>query len=53
MFLPESFHLLQVIKLFTDRNSRRIEDLDCEGWINDLTFLLDVRDHQNTVNRAL
>jgi hypothetical protein len=33
MFLPELFHLLKVTMLFTDRNSRRIEELDDEGWI--------------------
>jgi len=45
MFLPELFNLSQVIKLFTDRNSRTIEDMGYEGWIKYLSFLLDVTGH--------
>jgi hypothetical protein len=38
--------------LFTERNSRRIEELDDVGWIYDVPFLLGVSDHWNALNIA-
>jgi hypothetical protein len=50
VLLQELFHLLKVINFFTDRNSRRIQYLDDEGWINDLPFILEVTGHLNAIN---
>jgi hypothetical protein len=46
-------YLLNVIMLFTDRNNRRIEDMDYEERISNLAFFVDVIDHLSAINRAL
>jgi glutaredoxin-related protein len=50
--LQRFLDLLKEIKLFLEKKNKRIEQ-DDEGWIRDLTFLVDATGHLNTLNKEL
>jgi hypothetical protein len=51
--LKQFFDLLDEIKLFMEKKGRNIEELNDEGWITDLAFLVDVTGHLNNLNKEL
>jgi hypothetical protein len=51
--LKQFFDLLNEIKLFMEKKGRNIEELNDEGWITDLAFLVDVTGHLNNLNKEL
>jgi hypothetical protein len=50
--LQRFFDLLKEIKLFVEKNNKRIEELDDEGWISDVAFSVDVTGHLNTLKKS-
>jgi hypothetical protein len=51
--LKRFFDLLNEIKLFMEKKGRTIEELNDEGWITYLAFLVDVTGHLNNLNKEL
>jgi hypothetical protein len=46
-------YLLEVIKLFVEKENKVFEELHDNGWIRDLAFFLDMTCHLNTPSTEL